>query len=48
MTTLLVAEHDNDALSDAIHKAMNAAQLIGEDVHILVAGKDCENVAEES
>ena len=23
MTTLLVAEHDNDALSDAIHKAMN-------------------------
>ena len=48
MTTLLVAEHDNDALSDAIHKAMNAAQLIGEDVHILVAGKDCENVAKES
>ncbi|MBV44605.1 MAG: electron transfer flavoprotein subunit alpha [Rhodobiaceae bacterium] len=48
MTTLLVAEHDNDVLSDAIHKAMNAAQLIGEDVHILVAGKDCENVAEES
>ncbi|MEE2667598.1 MAG: FAD-binding protein [Pseudomonadota bacterium] len=48
MTTLLVAEHDNDTLSDAIHKAMNAAQLIGEDVHILVAGKDCENVAKES
>ena len=48
MTTLLVAEHDNNTLSDAIHKAMNAAQLIGEDVHILVAGKDCENVAEES
>jgi electron transfer flavoprotein alpha subunit len=48
MTTLLVAEHDNDTLSNAIHKAMNAAQLIGEDVHILVAGKDCENVAEES
>lgn len=48
MTTLLVAEHDNDVLSDAIHKAMNAAQLIGEDVHILVAGKDCENVAKES
>ena len=48
MTTLLVAEHDNNTLSDAIHKAMNAAQLIGEDVHVLVAGKDCENVAEES
>ena len=48
MTTLLVAEHDNDTLSDAIHKAMNAAQLIGENVHILVAGKDCQNVAEES
>ena len=48
MTTLLVAEHDKDTLRDAIHKAMNAAQLIGEDVHILVAGKDCENVAEES
>ena len=48
MTTLLVAEHDNNTLSDAIHKAMNAAQLIGENVHILVAGKDCQNVAEES
>ena len=48
MTTLLVAEHDNDTLSDAIHKAMNAAQLIGEEVHVLVAGKDCQNVAEES
>ena len=48
MTTLLIAEHDNNALSDAIYKAMNAAQLIGEEVHVLVAGKDCENVAEES
>ncbi len=44
MTILLLAEHDNDALSDQTHKAMTAASEIGGDVHILVAGKGCAGV----
>ena len=44
MTILLLAEHDNDALSDQTHKAMTAASEIGGDVHILVAGKGCAKV----
>ena len=48
MTTLLVAEHDNNSLGDSVKKAISAAKLIGEEIDILVAGKDCTNVAEES
>ncbi len=46
MTILLVAEHDNETLSDQTHKAMSAASEIGGDVHILVAGKGCAGVAD--
>ncbi len=45
MTILLLAEHDNEAVSDQTLKAMSAASEIGGDVHILVAGKDCAEVA---
>ncbi len=48
MTTLLVAEHDNNSLGDSVKKAISAAKLIGEEIDILVAGKNCTNVAEES
>ena len=48
MTTLLVAEHDNDALKDATHKALTAAAEIGGDIHVLVAGKDCGGAADEA
>jgi electron transfer flavoprotein alpha subunit len=48
MKTLLVAEHDNTALSDLTHKALSAAKALGGDVDILVAGKDCKGVAEEA
>ena len=47
MTTLLISEHDNNSLAEANKKAMSAALKIGEDVHVLVAGKDCAKVAEE-
>ena len=40
MTILLIAEHDNETLSDQTHKAMTAALEIGGDVHVLVAGGD--------
>lgn len=48
MTTLLIADHDNQALSDATAKAMAAAVAIGDAVHVLVAGQNCTNVAEEA
>jgi electron transfer flavoprotein alpha subunit len=46
MTTLLLAEHDNKHLKDATTKALTAAKALGGEVHILVAGKDCQAVAE--
>ena len=48
MTTLLIAEHNNSALADANKKAMDAATKIGEDIHILVAGKDCASIADDA
>ncbi len=46
MTTLLLAEHDNKSIKDATAKALTAAKLLGGDVHILVAGKDCKAAAD--
>lgn len=46
MTTLLIAEHDNQALSDQTNKALTAASEMGGDVHVLVAGKGCAGVAD--
>jgi electron transfer flavoprotein alpha subunit len=46
MTTLLLAEHDNKTLKDATNKALTAANALGADVHVLVAGKGCRPVAE--
>jgi electron transfer flavoprotein alpha subunit len=46
MTTLLLAEHDNDRLKDATHKALTAAGELGSDVHVLVAGEGCRSAAE--
>jgi electron transfer flavoprotein alpha subunit len=46
MATLLVAEHDNKSLKDATNKALTAAKQIGADVHVLVAGHNCQAVAD--
>ena len=48
MTTLLVAEHAGGALNDATSKALTAAAALGSDVHVLVAGKGVQSVAEEA
>ena len=48
MTTLLIAEHDNNNISDSVRKAITAAKEIGETVDILVAGKDCNSVADDA
>jgi electron transfer flavoprotein alpha subunit len=46
MTTLLLAEHDNNSLKDSTNKALTAAKALGGDVHVLVAGKDCKAAAD--
>jgi electron transfer flavoprotein alpha subunit len=46
MAVLLVAEHNNADLSDLTAKAMSAAQAIGSDVDVLVAGKGCQAAAD--
>jgi len=45
MTCLVVAEHDNKECAPSTLSTVTAAKNIGGDVHILVAGKDCGNVA---
>ena len=46
MASLVLAEHDNEALKDATHKTVRAAAQISTPVHILVAGENCGAVAE--
>lgn len=48
MAILLIAEHDNETLSDQTAKAMSAAAEIGRDVHVLVAGSGAKGVADEA
>ncbi len=48
MTTLLVAEHAGGALNDATSKALTAAVALGADVHVLVAGKGVQGVADQA
>jgi len=45
MSVLVLAEHDNQVLKSATLNAVTAAAELG-DVTILVAGKDCQGVAE--
>jgi len=46
MSTLVIAEHYNASLSPATLNAMAAAQALGADIDILVAGADCSAAAE--
>ena len=46
MAVLVIADHDNASLKDSTHKTVSAAQKIGGDVDILVAGKDAKAVAD--
>ena len=48
MAVLLVAEHNNHALSGATAKALTAAKALGSPVHILVAGSNAEGVAQQA
>jgi len=46
MTILLLADHDNQCLSDQTAKTLTAATKIGGDVHVLVAGKAAKPAAD--
>jgi len=46
MSVLVLAEHDNSVLKDATLAAVTAAGQLGGDVHILVAGKGAQSVAD--
>ncbi len=46
MTSLVLADHDNASLKASTLSAVSAAQQMGGDIHILVAGQGCGAVAE--
>lgn len=46
MAVLVIAEHNNDALKGATLNTVSAAQKIGGEIHILVAGSACTGVAQ--
>lgn len=46
MSVLVIAEHDNHELKAATGNTLAAAQAFNEDIHLLVAGANCQAVAE--
>ncbi len=48
MTSLILAEHNNTELNVATLNAVTAAQAIGGEITILVAGKDCSAAAADA
>jgi electron transfer flavoprotein alpha subunit len=48
MAVLVVADHDNTTLKDSTHKTVTAAQAIGGDVDILVAGTNTAAVGAQA
>ena len=46
MSILVIAEHNNEVLKTASLNAITAAAVIGGDIHVLVAGGACQEVAE--
>ena len=47
MSVLLIAEHDNAKLKPFTLNAITAASKMNTDVHVLIAGNNCANVAKE-
>ena len=43
MTTLIIAEHDNEVLKSSVLNTVAAATKIGGEVHVLVAGNNCQS-----
>lgn len=47
MTILVIAEHDNSTLKSATLNTLKAAQMLGDDVNVLVAGYQCGAVVDQ-
>jgi electron transfer flavoprotein alpha subunit len=48
MAILLFAEHDNTLLKSETHKLVHAANQMGDELHLLVAGENCQDVAAQA
>ncbi|MFT5225120.1 MAG: electron transfer flavoprotein alpha subunit [Polaribacter sp.] len=48
MSNLVVVEHDNNEVAVATLNAITAAQQIGGDIDLLVAGENCQSVADSA
>lgn len=48
MAILVIAEHDNAGIKPATLNTVAAAQKIGGDIHVLVAGANCANAAAQA
>ncbi|RUO80328.1 electron transfer flavoprotein subunit alpha [Idiomarina tyrosinivorans] len=48
MSILLIAEHDHQALNPATAKTLTAAAKMGDNIDVLVAGENCQAVADEA
>lgn len=48
MAVLVVADHDNAHLRDTTHKTVAAAQALGGEIDVLVAGEGCRAAAEQA
>ena len=48
MSNLVIVEHDNNEVAAATLHTITAAQQIGGDIDLLVAGQDCQSVAESA
>jgi len=48
MPILVIAEHDNSALNPATHATVAAAQAIGGEIHVLLAGHRAQAAAEQA
>lgn len=48
MTSLVIAEHNNQLLAPNVASAVNAAAQLNDDVHVLVVGESCGEVAQQA
>lgn len=48
MSILIVAEHNNESLSSATHHVVTAAQAIGGDIDVLIAGHNAQSAADQA
>ena len=48
MSVLVLAQHDNSSLDGATRRAVTAGKQLSNSITVLVAGGDCEAVAQQA